>query len=308
MFSQLGVLRGRGRPARACGARSRRRPAGRRCPGSAAVVIASIGDDQLRRRPGGGASRARSKAPSTGSPTAASSLTSAAAAHRHDLPGALLRRRRRSSTCSACGGCATVRGAPPVAKLRTGFAHTLIPIAFAYLVAHYFSLFVFQEQAQFTYLLSDPLGTATTDLFGTASGGHRLHGDQRQRDLVRAGRRPGDRPRGRPHPRPRPRDRLLGRLPPGRALAVLDAGGDGRLHLLRPLPALGRPTDERGDCGDPAARPRRPLALGCSTCRRVAIVVFAIVRTTIAERRKRAPGAPGVRAPDSNRARIGRPG
>ena len=68
-------------------------------------------------------------------------------------------------------GMATVRGAPPLKKLREGFAHTLIPIAFAYLVAHYFSLFVFQEQAQFTYLLSDPLGTATTDLFGTASGG-----------------------------------------------------------------------------------------------------------------------------------------
>jgi len=68
-------------------------------------------------------------------------------------------------------GMASVRGAPPLKKLRMGFAHTLIPIAFAYLVAHYFSLFVFQEQAQFTYLLSDPLGTATTDLFGTASGG-----------------------------------------------------------------------------------------------------------------------------------------
>jgi hypothetical protein len=68
-------------------------------------------------------------------------------------------------------GMATVRGAPQLMKLRIGFAHTLIPIALAYLVAHYFSLFVFQEQAQFTYLLSDPLGTATTDLFGTASGG-----------------------------------------------------------------------------------------------------------------------------------------
>jgi hypothetical protein len=68
-------------------------------------------------------------------------------------------------------GMASVKGAPPMRKLVTGFAHTLIPIAFAYLVAHYFSLFVFQEQAQFTYLLSDPLGTATTDLFGTASGG-----------------------------------------------------------------------------------------------------------------------------------------
>lgn len=68
-------------------------------------------------------------------------------------------------------GMQTVRGAPSFATLRSGFAHSLIPIAFAYLVAHYFSLFVFQEQAQFTYLLSDPLGTATTDLFGTASGG-----------------------------------------------------------------------------------------------------------------------------------------
>jgi hypothetical protein len=68
-------------------------------------------------------------------------------------------------------GMASVPGAPPLKKLRDGFAHTLIPIAFAYLVAHYFSLFVFQEQAQFTYLLSDPLGTGTTDLFGTASSG-----------------------------------------------------------------------------------------------------------------------------------------
>ncbi len=68
-------------------------------------------------------------------------------------------------------GMAGVPGAPSFRKLRSGFAHTLIPIAFAYLVAHYFSLFVFQEQAQFTYLLSDPLGTGTTDLFGTASAG-----------------------------------------------------------------------------------------------------------------------------------------
>jgi hypothetical protein len=67
-------------------------------------------------------------------------------------------------------GMRTVPGAPTFRKLRGGFAHTLIPIALAYLVAHYFSLFVFQEQAQFTYLLSDPLGTGHTDLFGTATG------------------------------------------------------------------------------------------------------------------------------------------
>ena len=68
-------------------------------------------------------------------------------------------------------GMRTIRGAPSLPTLRAGFAHSLIPIALAYLVAHYFSLFVFQEQAQFTYLLSDPLGTTHTDLFGTASGG-----------------------------------------------------------------------------------------------------------------------------------------
>jgi hypothetical protein len=68
-------------------------------------------------------------------------------------------------------GMRTVHGARAFRELRDGFAHTLIPIAFAYLLAHYFSLLVFQEQAQFTYLLSDPLGTGTTDIFGTAGSG-----------------------------------------------------------------------------------------------------------------------------------------
>ncbi|HET8593115.1 MAG TPA: fenitrothion hydrolase, partial [Solirubrobacterales bacterium] len=54
--------------------------------------------------------------------------------------------------------------------LGRSFAHTLIPIALAYLVAHYFSAFVYQEQAQFTYILSDPLGDGS-DLFGTAGYG-----------------------------------------------------------------------------------------------------------------------------------------
>jgi hypothetical protein len=68
-------------------------------------------------------------------------------------------------------GMRSVPGAPPFKVLARGFAHSLIPIALAYLVAHYFSLFVYQEQAQFTYLLSDPLGTSTTNLFGTAEYG-----------------------------------------------------------------------------------------------------------------------------------------
>jgi len=67
-------------------------------------------------------------------------------------------------------GMRTVRGSPPFRELARSFAHTLIPISLAYLVAHYFSLVVFQEQAQFTYLLSDPLGDGS-NLFGTADNG-----------------------------------------------------------------------------------------------------------------------------------------
>ena len=67
-------------------------------------------------------------------------------------------------------GMHSVRGGLPTRRLGRLFAHAFIPIALAYLVAHYFSLVVFQEQAQFTYLLSDPLGDGS-DLFGTAGGG-----------------------------------------------------------------------------------------------------------------------------------------
>ena len=53
-------------------------------------------------------------------------------------------------------------------ELAMKFAHAFIPIALAYLIAHYFSLTVYQEQAQFTYLLSDPLGEGK-NYFGTAN-------------------------------------------------------------------------------------------------------------------------------------------
>ncbi len=54
-------------------------------------------------------------------------------------------------------------------ELARLFSHTLIPIAFAYLLAHYFSLLVYQGQAM-RYLISDPLGTGS-NLFGTANSG-----------------------------------------------------------------------------------------------------------------------------------------
>jgi hypothetical protein len=56
-------------------------------------------------------------------------------------------------------------------ELARQFAHAFIPIALAYLIAHYFSYFYLLQQAQFGYLLSNPLGTAGTDLFGTADNG-----------------------------------------------------------------------------------------------------------------------------------------
>src|SRR4029079_1403788 len=99
-------------------------------------------------------------------------------------------------------------------------------------------------------------------------------------DLVRPGRRPRDRPRLRPDAGPRPRPGLLARLQEGDRLAVLDAGGDGRLHLLRPLPALG------------LQQMTLPLAhvghyLWVLYLVPVVIVVAGIVRSSILARRRR---------------------
>ena len=63
-------------------------------------------------------------------------------------------------------GMRTVGRGHTASELAGRFAHTLIPIAFAYAVAHYFSLLVYQGQAA-GYLASDPLGNGA-DLFGTA--------------------------------------------------------------------------------------------------------------------------------------------
>ena len=52
-------------------------------------------------------------------------------------------------------------------ELARAFAHTLVPIALAYVVAHYFSLLAYEGQG-LGYLISDPLGKGS-DIFGTAS-------------------------------------------------------------------------------------------------------------------------------------------
>jgi hypothetical protein len=51
-------------------------------------------------------------------------------------------------------------------QLAARFAHTLVPIALAYVVAHYFSALFTQGQAMF-YLVSDPLGSGA-NIFGTS--------------------------------------------------------------------------------------------------------------------------------------------
>jgi hypothetical protein len=55
-------------------------------------------------------------------------------------------------------------------RLGALFGHAFIPIALAYVVAHYTGALLDIEQAQFGYLLSDPLGDGS-NLFGTADSG-----------------------------------------------------------------------------------------------------------------------------------------
>jgi hypothetical protein len=67
-----------------------------------------------------------------------------------------------------CVGMRSVRGLrEPALTLARRFAPTLIPIALAYLMAHYFGLLSYQGQAM-RYLVSDPLGDGS-NVFGTAS-------------------------------------------------------------------------------------------------------------------------------------------
>jgi hypothetical protein len=63
-------------------------------------------------------------------------------------------------------GVRSVSGRYATDTLTRSFAHTLVPIAFAYVLAHYFSLLLWQSQA-IVYLISDPLGNGA-NIFGTS--------------------------------------------------------------------------------------------------------------------------------------------
>ena len=64
-------------------------------------------------------------------------------------------------------GMGTIDPGDRSGALSTRFIHTLVPIALAYIVAHYWSLLVYQTQAA-AYLASDPLGNGA-NIFGTAN-------------------------------------------------------------------------------------------------------------------------------------------
>jgi hypothetical protein len=63
-------------------------------------------------------------------------------------------------------GARSVGGGLSARRLSRSFVHSLVPIALAYVAAHYMTLLLFQGQAM-AYLISDPLGDGS-DLFGTA--------------------------------------------------------------------------------------------------------------------------------------------
>ena len=64
-------------------------------------------------------------------------------------------------------GARSVGGGFSTGRLARAFAHSLVPIALAYVAAHYFTLLLFQGQS-ISFLASDPLGEGS-DLFGTAN-------------------------------------------------------------------------------------------------------------------------------------------
>jgi hypothetical protein len=75
-------------------------------------------------------------------------------------------------------GAQSVGGGFSARDLSRAFVASLVPIAFAYVAAHYMTLLLYQGQAIVTlsgsplgFLASNPLGEAGTDIFGTAERG-----------------------------------------------------------------------------------------------------------------------------------------
>ena len=169
--------------------------------------------------------------------------------------GAETPRCRIGSVARSPSSSATMRVGEEVSARRVAYAlaHSLVPIALAYVGAHYLTLVLLQGQA-IVPLASDPLGSGA-DLFGTAGSGvdYGLIGAAttwyfQGGSSWRGSRGGGPGPRPCPRALPAPRSRA--------ALAVLDARGDDRLHEPRAVAAL---AGERLGAGDDARRPRADL-------------------------------------------------
>jgi hypothetical protein len=117
--------------------------------------------------------------------------------------------------------------------LAPEFVDSLIPIALVYVIAHYFSLLVFQGEVGYK-LVSDPWGRGW-DLFGTHNFTPNFTFLTPHYDLYVRGRRSRDRPRRRAGGRPRPGGRHLPLAAAGAVGAVPDADPDDRVHHRRAL-------------------------------------------------------------------------
>ena len=85
-------------------------------------------------------------------------------------------------------GVRSAGGGYDASTLANRFIHSLVPIAFAYVAAHYLTLLLYDGQRTWS-LASNPLGESGTDYFGTADRRRGLHGDRRQ-ELPGTGRWP----------------------------------------------------------------------------------------------------------------------
>ena len=88
-------------------------------------------------------------------------------------------------------GARSVGGDIDAPELRRAFAHTLVPIALVYVIAHYLTFLLFEGHATF-YLASDPFGEGCGPVRDRGPG-DQLHVPEPECDVERAGR--GRRPR-----------------------------------------------------------------------------------------------------------------
>ena len=97
-------------------------------------------------------------------------------------------------------GARSVGGGFSARELAGQFVHSLVPIAAAYVGAHYFTLLLYQGQS-LAYLASDPLGHGS-NIFGTAELDGPLRPDWVERGVVCEGGDDRLRPRCRADPGP----------------------------------------------------------------------------------------------------------